>query len=137
MEVMTCKTCGKIFNYLQGPLICPSCKKKLEEKFGDVKEYVRANEGATMSQIAEANEVSIKQIKQWIREERLSFTDNSPIGIECENCGKMIRTGRFCDKCKSKLANNLKEMYVVPKQAGREGLKARDKERMRFLDRES
>ena len=26
-------------------------------------------------------------------------------GIPCENCGRMIRTGRFCDECKTKLTN--------------------------------
>lgn len=136
MEVKTCKSCGRIFNYLQGPMVCPSCRKKLEEKFAEVKEYVRANEGATVTEISEANEVSVKQIKQWIREERLTFSDKSPIGIECENCGTMIRTGRFCDKCKNNLANTLKKMYAIPTSESRDGMKSRDKDRMRFLDRE-
>ena len=41
MEVVTCKSCGRLFNYLSGPRICPACQKKIEEKFVEVKKYVR------------------------------------------------------------------------------------------------
>lgn len=134
MDVRSCKSCGKLFNYLQGPPICQACRKKLEDKFTEVRNYIRENDMATMQEIAEATEVSVKQLKQWVREERLTFSDKSPVGIECESCGAMIRTGRFCDKCKGNIANNLTKMYAVtpPKQ---EKAKTRDKDRMRFLDK--
>ena len=79
-------------------------------------------------------EISVKQIKQWVREERLTFSSESPVGIECESCGAMIRTGRFCDKCKGTMASNLTKMYAVtpPKE---EKAKGKDKDRMRFLDK--
>lgn len=134
MDVRSCKNCGRLFNYLQGTPICPACKKKLEDKFVEVKEYVREHDSATMQEISDANDVSVKQIKQWVREERLAFTDSSPVGIECEKCGAMIRTGRFCDKCKNSMANNLRRMYEMP-HTDREGIRARDKDRMRFLDK--
>ena len=67
-------------------------------------------------------------------EERLAFTDDSPVGIECENCGAMIKTGRFCDACKSKLQNNLMSAIDKPKKV--EPKKpVRDGERMRFLEK--
>lgn len=135
MDVKSCRSCGRLFNYLQGPPICPACKKLLEEKFVKVKEYIREHETATIHQISEDNDVSVKQIRQWVREERLTFTENSPVGIECENCGAMIRTGRFCDKCKNNMANNLKQMYAMPSQEESGGIRGRDKDRMRFLDK--
>ncbi len=134
MDARSCKSCGRLFNYLQGQPICPACKKKLEEKFVEVRDYIRENDNATMQEISDATEVSVKQIKQWVREERLTFTKNSPVGIECESCGTMIRTGRFCEKCKNNMASNLKQMYAItpPKE---EKSKGRDKDRMRFLDK--
>lgn len=135
MEVRSCRSCGKLFNYIQGPPICPACKKALEAKFAQVKDYVREYDQATVKQIAEDNDVSIKQIKQWIREERLSFTDNSPVGIECENCGAMIRTGRFCEKCKNNMASNLKQLYEMP-HVEEVKPKAHEKDKMRFLDKQ-
>jgi methionyl-tRNA synthetase len=120
---------------MQGPPICKACRDKLEEKFQEVKSYIWENPKSTVEQIAEDNDVTIKQIKQWIREERLTFTNDSPITIECEKCGKGIKSGRFCPECKQRLANRLTDSIAPeeipieqPKKAGR------DRERMRFLD---
>lgn len=136
MDVRSCRSCGRLFNYLQGAYICPVCKKKLEEKFVEVRDYIREHETATMKQISEDNDISIKQIKQWVREERLTFTENSPVGIECETCGGMIRTGRFCNKCKVNMATNLKKMYEMPPMDDEDkGVRGKDKDRMRFLDK--
>ncbi|MCR4956148.1 MAG: flagellar protein [Lachnospiraceae bacterium] len=134
MEVRNCKDCGRLFNYLSGRPICPACQKKLEEKFAEVKQYIRDNGGATINQIAEANEVDPKQIKQWIREERLVISDDSPINIECESCGAPIKTGRYCAACTANMANNLGSAIKKPKAAPVK--QERDtRDRMRFLDK--
>ena len=101
MEVRNCKECGKIFNYMEGAPLCPACTKKQEEVYLQVKEYVYNNPGASINQVAEENEVTVQQIKRWIREEKLAFSEQSDIGLECENCGAMILTGRFCQTCNS------------------------------------
>ena len=136
MDVRNCRQCGKLYNYIGGSYrnLCPSCIKQLEDKFVEIKEYIRDNKVASISEISDKFEVSTKQIEQWVREERLTFTDNSPVGIECENCGAMIRTGRFCDACKNKMASNLKKMYEMPPKEDK-GVRQRDKDRMRFLDK--
>lgn len=136
MEVTNCKACGSLFNYTgSGPRLCPNCQKKLEEKFQETKKYIRENPAANINQISEECKVSIPQIKRWVREERLSFTEASPIGLECEMCGKMIRTGRFCDECKQKMQNQLGSALDKPKPVEMPKKKEREKERMRFLDR--
>ncbi len=110
MDVRNCVRCGKIFNYITGQPICVDCKKELEKKFTDVKQYLRENTHASIHEVAEANQVDIRQIKQWIREERITFAEDSLVGIECERCGTTIRTGRFCAKCKSEVAGNLESL---------------------------
>lgn len=134
MDVRSCRNCGKLFNYLQGPPICPACRKRLETKFSEVKEYIREHEESSIREISEENDVSVKQLKQWIRDERLSFSKNSPVGIECEVCGAMIRTGRFCEKCKNNMATNLKHMYEMPPMEV-EKTKGHEKDKMRYLDK--
>lgn len=116
MEVRNCKECGKLFNYMQGVPLCPACTKKLDEKFIEVKEYVYNNPGVNINQVAEENEVSVQQIKRWVREERLCFSEGSEIGIDCEKCGAMIKTGRFCQKCKRQLENSFSHMYETKKE---------------------
>lgn len=132
MEVKNCKDCGRLFNYLGGLRLCPACKQKLEDKFQEVKKYIYEHKEASIAQVAEDNDVSVQQIKQWVREERLSFTDESLVGIECESCGEPIRTGRFCEKCKKQLANNLGAVYH--KEKPEPVKKQKESARMRFLD---
>lgn len=132
MEVRTCRQCKKIFNYLSGQPICPGCKASLEEKFQEVKEYVRENPTYGIPEVSAANNVTAAQIRRWIREERLSFSPESGVGIDCESCGKMIHSGRLCEKCKDKLLGKVDDMYrsdesIVAK-------KHREAARMRFLD---
>lgn len=135
MDVRNCKSCGTLFNYT-GRVICPACAKKLEEKFGQVKEYIRENPNATIAQVAEDNEVSVNQIRNWIKEERLILSKESAIGIECERCGKLIRTGRICDECKKNVTQDLQDIQASAKKATAPRKIERDstKNRMRFLN---
>lgn len=135
MEVRNCKECGKIFNYVEGAPLCPACAKKMEDKFEGVKEYIYDNPNASINQVAEDNEVSVQQIKRWIREERLSFSDSSEIGIECEKCGAMIKTGRFCKACKKRLETTFGNMYQVKKAPEPRKRPGSAEAKMRFLDR--
>lgn len=131
MEVLNCKGCGRLFNALNRTRLCPTCQSKLEGKFQEVKEYINENPGSTIDIVSEACDVPAKQIKQWVREERLAFSEDSMQGIECEQCGTMIRSGRFCDACKTKLQFELRSAAYTP--AAREKKAVRDKDRMRFL----
>ena len=117
--------------------ICPACKEKLEQTFQEVKKYVRENRTADIREVAEACNVEPGQIQQWIREERLEFTDDSPIKLPCENCGAMIRAGKYCEKCKSSMAKNLSSAIEKPKIVVTAAPKKQDdhNNRMRFLDK--
>ena len=134
MEVRNCKGCGKIFNYIGGMPMCEACKKELEDKFQQVKAYIYDNRDADINQVAEDNDVSVQQIRQWVREERLEFSENSRVGLACEKCGRMIRSGRYCKPCKDKLANDLGGAYQAPKitLAKKE---TSSNAKMRFLDK--
>ena len=134
MDVQNCRECGRLFNYLGGQRLCPGCKAKLEDKFQEVKKYIYENKDASISEVSEANDVSVQQIKQWVREERLSFSKDSAVGIECESCGVMIHTGRFCDACKKQIAANLGAMYSK-KTVETPQRNSRENARMRFLDK--
>ena len=91
MDVRNCKMCGRLFNVLNNERICPACQKKLEDKFHEVKEYLEEHPGASVEQTATDNDISTKQIRQWVREERLILSTATEAGIVCEKCGKPIR----------------------------------------------
>lgn len=134
MNVRNCVKCGRIFNYAAGKPICQTCRQSLEVKFKATRDFIKKNRNASIAEVSEACEIDVKQIKEWVREERLSFSKNSSIGIDCEVCGATIKTGRFCDNCKSTMTKDLKSVYVQE-----DGLKenpfSRDKSaKMRFMD---
>ena len=137
MDVRNCRKCGKIFNYVAGPHICPACREQLEEQFTKVKDFIRENKEANMAQICEACEVPESQIKQWIREERLFFGEDSPVGIECEGCGVTIKTGKYCDKCRADLTRGLLNAVSKPEEQKKNesgGPKRPGTGKMRFLE---
>ena len=133
MDVRNCRTCGKLFNYMGGTPLCNNCQKKLEEKFQEVKDYLRTNPHSGITKVAEEMDVSVKQIKQWIREERLSLSEAGADGIVCEQCGAPIATGRFCEKCKAAMANTFAGAINRPKMPEPKKTEADNKNRMRFL----
>lgn len=128
MEVKVCKNCRKLFNYVYGPDLCPECAqlvqqskleekepvnrltaalkpmvKEDEEKYEKVRDYVMTHAKATIMQIAEANDINPSKLFEWIREERLEFSDDSKhVWFECEICGAKIKSGRRCFRCKGK-----------------------------------
>lgn len=131
MEIRSCKNCNRLFNYICGQPLCPACREALEDKFTEVKEYIYQNPHASVAEVAEVKDISIKQIKQWIREERLILSEPSADGVVCENCGTPICSGRFCDTCKSRLANSFNSALAHPGASGKKQQK--DGSKMRFL----
>lgn len=138
MNVKNCRKCRRIFNYVMGPILCPKCREAEEAKFQEVKKYVQENRRCGMQEVSEACDVSLNQIQQWLREERLVLSDDSPMGIECEKCGKMIKSGRFCPECVNQMTNSFQSVsapkqmsgtYAAPKKDNRDG------SRMRFLNK--
>lgn len=117
MNVKPCKGCGRLFNYIAGPNLCPVCREKLEEKFQEVKLYIEDHKGVSMQEVAEVCDVDMKQIKQWLREERLELTSDSVIRISCEGCGALITSGRFCDQCRYNITSGFNNIVAEHKKA--------------------
>ena len=114
----------------------PGMHAKVRREILTGKRLLEDNPHATIPEIAKDNEVSTRQIEQWVREERLYFSDDSPYGIGCERCGKIIKTGRFCDSCRNDMANTFQNAYQkkeAPKPKSSRVTSERDK--MRYLDR--
>ena len=132
MEAKNCRGCGRLFNYMQGQPLCPACVAALVDKFQQLKEYLMGHPKASMSELSEENDVSVKQIKQWVREERLTFTEESQVTLECEVCGSRVLTGRFCERCKMTMHNDFTGAISQPFKPEKKR-EAHGKDQMRFL----
>ena len=136
MNVRNCRKCGRLFNYVTGPGICPACHEQMEAKFQEVRKYIQQHGRASMEQVSQECEVDTAQIQQWIRQERLQFSDDSPIRVACEMCGKMIGSGRFCNQCKDNMARKLNSaMGLTGVMVEKPEEKKNTSNRMRFLDK--
>lgn len=126
MNRRVCKNCRRLFNYIYGSELCPDCIKRMSDdkveqgkevtaaalkptvsedelKYGQVRDYIMANPRASVTQIAEVNGITPSKLFEWIRDERLEFSDDSADAwFICERCGAKIRSGRLCNRCKIK-----------------------------------
>ncbi|TCO76473.1 TIGR03826 family flagellar region protein [Marinisporobacter balticus] len=130
-EIRNCKECGRLFQYNGFSKICTKCQRKREDDFKSVREYIYENKGATITEVSEETGVDEDKILQFLREGRLEITgENSALILECERCGKGIKTGRFCDACARELEKELKSGFTNTKE-----IKARKSEKMYTAER--
>lgn len=114
--------------------MCQPCREKNEKKFQEVKDFIRDNKGMGIQEVAEACDVDPQQIRQWLREDRLELTEDSPMILTCESCGAPIRSGRFCEKCKNNMTQGLNSILEANKPKAPEKKKdTKESPRMRFL----
>lgn len=139
MDVRNCKQCGKLFNYV-GKNLCPDCLKSKEDEFIKVRDYIRKNPSAGIAEVSEATETTVKQIRQWVREERLVLTEASATaGINCDGCGRPITTGKLCPACKKQMSQTLSQAYAVKAEAKDNGKPVgfSKENKMRYLSKDN
>ncbi len=114
MDYVNCPKCGKLFSRGLKP-ICPECEKAEEDLFQNVRQYLSDNPGAKMEDLSRETGVSLKKIMRYLREGRLEVVPSLGIDLRCENCGKPIKTGRFCPNCVDALESDLSGLFTKPK----------------------
>lgn len=140
MNLKTCDNCKRMFDSVMGNSLCPNCYTGKEATFKTVRHYIRSHPDSNIFEVSRACDVEIEQIRAWIKEERIEYTKDSQIGIECERCGVLIRTGRYCPDCKRKVATTLSSAYKEqPSQETMERSTNRlsKDEKMRFLNKKN
>jgi len=133
-DVRNCRRCGRIFNYIGGAPLCPVCKEEDEEDYKRVKQYLYEYPGATMTQVATELNVSLEKIRRFLKDGRLEIVGDDPNFIlQCEKCGKSIRTGRYCDACERELLTGLRGISNSYRPARKSNVPISQNTRLRFL----
>ncbi|WP_425448020.1 TIGR03826 family flagellar region protein [Dethiothermospora halolimnae] len=134
MELKNCKKCGRIYAY-DGYDSCSRCRQSDEEEFRRVKEYIYEHPGATIHEVSEETEVSKNKILKFLRAGRLEIKgDDANLILDCERCGKSIKTGRFCNQCTAEMQREFKSA-VAPKKSPENERKKREDDRMYIAKR--
>lgn len=89
---------------------CPDCMEADEKKFQEVKSYVWEHKGCSIIDVVNECGVEERQVKEWMRENRLQFATTSGSFLECLQCGEPILSGKYCEKCLGKMNQNMSEL---------------------------
>ncbi len=68
-----------------------------------VRNLVKDNPNISAGEVSSLTGLSAVEIVDYIKVEVLEFTENSQAYLKCEECGKEIKTGRYCGSCKANI----------------------------------
>ena len=107
MRTYTCRKCGKKYEsdgLTEG--LCNDCLMDKLDKYHQVREYLWEHPGTNASTLAAECGCTVREVMQWVREDRFMLTDGSKILLYCANCGTKITSGVYCKECQGKIARN-------------------------------
>lgn len=115
MTTFQCQRCHRMFERAGNENVCPVCTPLDEEEFRRIKEYLEAHQGASSNEVMRHTGVSLKQIKRYLKEERLEIVGDNKGFLRCEICGKPLNSGRYCDLCyREAYAQRMKGVKLTP-----------------------
>lgn len=99
MAVKLCTNCNLPFTQIRNEDQCTACTQKGDATFKRIKEYLYEHQGASASELVSNLGVSLKEIRQFLREDRLEVVGDGYSGLRCDKCDATIKSGRLCDAC--------------------------------------
>jgi len=128
-DVINCPNCGKLMVKSKFRDVCEGCYKEEEKQYENVYKYMRKreNRAATIPQIIEATGVDEALLLKFIKNGRFQQTHFPNLGYPCDKCGKIINTGKLCERCASELRT---ELAIHQKEENRKQ-ELRDREKQR------
>ena len=121
-KLISCRVCGVIMVKLARD-VCPKCFKAEEELFQKVKNFLRANPGASVAQVAENAACSAEQVQAFINSGRLERVGLRKVAHPCQLCQKVIYEGVMCPECKKELKDQVRSLSdpSAPQESDRRG----------------
>jgi hypothetical protein len=85
------------------------CHAQEEELFLKVRDYLRANPGVAIPEVAKAVNTTEQQIEYFIASGRLERI-GALIAHPCQTCHKIIKTGLICPECSKGLKEQVQNL---------------------------
>lgn len=106
-SIAVCKGCGKLFPRAQAQL-CPTCGLSTDKRFDLVREFVDANPGTSVPQIALATGLPRSEVSTFLDEGRLVSREaqtERTLGCSCEPGGAR------CAYCRREMAMAFRDLH--------------------------
>lgn len=107
-KLISCRICGVIMVKFSKD-VCGKCHSQEEELFQRVRDYLRANPGISIEEVAKAVGTTKQQIDFFISSGRLERV-GAQIAHSCQTCNKIIKTGLICPECTKELKEKVKNL---------------------------
>ena len=114
-ELKNCRNCGRMFSSKEGQEFCSKCRLEVEDHFKIVREFVYDNPGSTVKEVEDGTGVPREEILEYLREEKLELKQESA-ALNCQRCGKAIKSGRMCNACARELKEGFSKAFESDKK---------------------
>lgn len=125
-KVKTCRKCKTVIEESSLHDYCNVCRKKVEEVFEKIRDYLRDYPGATAFEIEQRLGIPIHVVNSFVRDGRLVEIPNEYLNLECQRCGCLLLSAhhKYCPKCEYEMLKDLDkvkdEMQTAkPKETGK------------------
>ncbi len=113
-KLIACRVCGLIMVRLARD-VCPKCFQEEEQLFQKVKNFLKANPGATLEEVAKHASCDIEHVEALIRSGRLERAGVKRVAHPCQLCQATIYDGVVCVECKKTLKEQVKMLRDISK----------------------
>jgi hypothetical protein len=124
LNVENCSECGRVHQKNLRNL-CNDCMQLQNGEYEACYNYLRTNRKATNQELSSATGVMEQKIIAWIKEKRLSAVDYPNLTYPCNSCGDPIHNENLCLPCRSRLANEIRELKFKDQQVQGTGFRSK------------
>ncbi|NLI78174.1 MAG: hypothetical protein GX442_17285 [Candidatus Riflebacteria bacterium] len=114
-KLISCRICGVIMVKFSKD-VCQKCFQQEEEIFQRAKDFLKANPGVSIAEVAKAVQTTAAQIDFFIASGRFERV-GLQIAHTCQTCNKTIKTGLICPECSKDLKEKVTRLQQDLKKA--------------------
>jgi len=129
MGLRNCVECGKVFTpENESQTMCSSCQIAESKELKKVTDYLRKFPLASIMEVNEKTGVSQARLFRFIKSGSLKM--RKPVDeFKCRICGKEIKKGSVCDRCRSKIEGGISDPEREKKRKMQEDINRKHRRR--------
>ncbi len=124
-----CDECNRVFSH-PTRVLCQECYDQALRSYGAVRDYLKANPGATVAEVAKDTDTTVEVIYEYIRQGRLDVVPKDA-RLYCAICGTSIDKGKVCASCRNDLRNTMTQEASKPEGKSKSSLRVHTAEHIR------
>lgn len=85
---------------VQDVSFCPECLVNGRETARQIKDYVIANKGCSVSELSSIFNISMKEVRDHLKDDSIEILGDNRNFLLCEKCSAPVNSGKYCDRCR-------------------------------------